>query len=249
MTVAHRHYAVVIALLAVTVAAVILEPGVSLGPQAGIIAQLPEHVGEYEGADLLFCLNEHCTRSFSGMSVTGAEVCETCGGGLGTMSVAEKSVLPEDTVIVRKRYTHSAYPPITVSIVFSGSEQRSIHRPQQCLPAQGAVIERDATVSIPLEGRRPLKVMLLDMRSGPGPGGRRGGLSCYAYWFVGIERETPYHLQRLFWMASDRVFHGVSHRWAYVSLATAKTRKDSDEHIDRVTKFISEFYPLIHPWP
>lgn len=233
----YRHFLAVIALLVLTAVALVLQPDIRPTPRAGIRLKLPDRIGRYTGVDLFFCQNEACAASFRGISTPRAQVCEECGKDLDTVSLAERKVLPVDTVILRKKYTHTVNPSITLSIVLSGSEQRSIHRPQACLPAQGMVIEDSRTLSVPMEGGATLKLMLLELRSG-----QNQAPSCYAYWFVGHNRETPYNMQRLFWMASGRILHNVSDRWAYVAVATAR-RSGSDEHVRRLQDFVSRLYP------
>jgi hypothetical protein len=230
----------VIALLAALGIALAIQPDTASTPRAGIRMVLPERVGAYEGVDLRFCQNELCPASFTGATLSGTNACPVCGGKMAALSIAESKVLPPDTTVVRKRYTPPSGPAITVAIVLSGTEQRSIHRPQQCLPAQGVTIERSRTISVPLPGRAPLKVMLLETRDP-----RTQASSAYAYWFVGLNRETPYHLQRLLWMASDRVLHNLSHRWAYVSLAVSGGGGNAEDQVRRITQFIAVFYPLI----
>ena len=65
---------------------------------------------------------------------------ETLGGFSGKVIAAtpgEIATLPADTQIVRREYLDSAGDRIMASIVLSGGEKRSIHRPEVCLPAQG----------------------------------------------------------------------------------------------------------------
>jgi hypothetical protein len=57
---------------------------------------------------------------------TGKEVAATMG---------ELATLPKDTQITRREYSDSGGDRIMASIVLSGGEKRSIHRPEVCLPA------------------------------------------------------------------------------------------------------------------
>ena len=97
---------------------------------------------------------------------------------------------------------------------------------------------------MPLAGREPLDVMVLDMRRwGRRPDGQAYDFGrYYAYWFVGKGRETPYHVQRMIWMALDRILHNVSHRWAYISVAGAR-EDGSDVHRQEILDFVHELYP------
>jgi len=215
-----------------------------VGPPVSIT--LPAELGRYIGHQVLFCQNEQCMKTFSDEQVGATRVCPVCGDKLNGISLSEKQGLPPDTVITRRYYRDPQGRTMTVSIVISGKEQKSIHRPQQCLPGQGHTIERSRALSVPLPDRTPLKVMLLDLRrTGRTLQGRpHGRLSGYAYWFVGQDKETPYHLERLFWMSKDRLLHNTASRWASVSVATSRTG-EMDDSATRMSNFIAEFYPLI----
>jgi EpsI family protein len=207
---------------------------------------LPDRVGEYAARDILFCQNEQCQRSVLVEPGSRRTVCAVCGSPLGDRSLGEKLILPADTAIVRKQYTKAGAAPILATIVVSGKEQKSIHRPQQCLPAQGFVIEGSRRIDWPIPARTPLRAVLLDIRkkARAADGSERGRLETYAYWFRGGGRETSSYLACLFWMSADRVLHHRMPRWAYLSVAT--TREDgSDEHLDRLGKFIAALYPSL----
>ena len=74
------------------------------------------------------------------------------------------------------------------------------------------------------------------------PDGRQAEyLSYYAYWFVGKGRETPSHFMRMFWMASDRIFHNRSHRWAYISVSGERDGKDA--YRKEIETFVGGLYP------
>ncbi|TFH14268.1 MAG: exosortase-associated EpsI family protein [Lentisphaerales bacterium] len=235
-----RRLILVIALLAAMCAFSALQPGIRQADELGVLLRLPDILGEYSGDDLLYCQDEQCLHAFTARQTGGADACPDCGGPLFPISLAESVVLPPDTTIVKKLYTDQAENQFLVTIVVGGAHQKSIHRPQQCLPAQGYTIQGSRVLDVPLEGRPPLKVMLLDLhRSG-------AGHTSYAYWFVGIGRETYSHLYRLWWMAVDRTFFNVMQRWAYVAVAT-DCGTDPHKDIERLVRCIGELYPQIVP--
>jgi hypothetical protein len=213
------------------------EPGTE--PEARSALRLPDRVGDYVGRTPMFCQNEQCPLSFTADTADASAVCPECGSARLPVSLAERRSLPEGTRIARKRYTRPGAPAITASIVTAEREQRSIHRPQQCLPAQGYVIERSRVVAVPMANREPLKVMVLDLRRQSSGGAAQR--STYAYWFVGGGHETPYHLVRLFRTGWDRVVHNVSPRWAYITVATHR-RGESDKPAERATRFIAALW-------
>ena len=88
-----------------------------------------------------------------------------CGSPVGSMTYAEKDLLPADTILLRKQYTKPSGKRLFVTIVLSGKERVSIHRPQICLVGQGNEIAHSEVVPVPLDGRKPLDVMSLDTSS------------------------------------------------------------------------------------
>lgn len=237
---------VVIGLMILTSLALALTVDVRITDEAGVELTLPDRVGPWEGAEVLYCQNPDCEREVLAAGLADRNVCPTCGAALHPMSLAERNMLPPDTLLVRKKYVDPEGRVILVAIVLSGKERASIHRPQVCLVGQGNEIVRSRTVPVPLPGRRPLDVMVLDLLGhGRLPDGRRLQVNrYYAYWFVGKGRETPYHVQRMFWMAFDRVVHNVAHRWAYISVSGTRP-PEGEEHLAEIREFVGKLYPHI----
>ena len=238
----------VVAALAVAAWALVFKTGVANSDEAGIVLELPRQVGDWTGVGLLFCPNRNCGAQYAEDQLEDPTVCPKCGAPLGNMNWAERSLLPADTGLVRKYYQRpGGRDPLQATIVLSGNDRSSIHRPQVCMTAAGHEIEAQRTIRIPLEGRaEPLEVMVMDMsKTGTKPDGTPAQyLSYYAYWFVGKDRETASHVQRMIWMGYDRVFRGVSHRWAYIALSGPRTA-DSDAHLQTIADFASRLHPAL----
>ena len=231
----------VIAVLAAAGWFMVNRTGVANSDEAGIVLALPERVGGWTGHELVNCPDAACGRVF--VDVPPGTTCPACGRPLQYMNPAEKYMLPADTGLVRKFYEHEGANPLHVSIVLSGNDRSSIHRPQVCMTANGYEIVNETLLRIPLgEGREPLDVMVLDMNR-TGSDGRVETIY-YAYWFVGKGRETASHVQRMVWMATDRIFRGVSHRWAYIALSAARN-PNSDAHLQQIANFASALHPLL----
>jgi len=233
--------AVLALVLAVTVGVLHGLPGIVVSNEFGLRQSLPEQVGSWSGNDVLFCQNEQCLRHFEVPELAGRTNCPVCGSALDDWAPGEKSLLPSDTRLVRKVYRSAGRPPIQVSIVFSGSDQKSIHRPQQCLRGQGLVIENSRVAEVAIPGRQPLRVMFLSVRP---QGHGLGDQGLFGYWFVGGPRETPYHLSRLAWMAWDRLIHGRADRWAYVSVYIPQVGI-GDNGLDLLRPFLQKMEPRL----
>lgn len=234
---------VVLGLLVLTSLALAFTVEVGASDEAGIKVYLPDRVGEWTGDELRFCQTPSCQASFFLSEIKEDGVCPKCGGRLDTMTKVEKDLLPSDTEVLKKEYRNAQGRRIFASIVMSGRERASIHRPQVCLVGQGNEIERSSVISVPMEGREDLDVMVLDMlRRWRTPDGRQNEYkSYYGYWFVGKGRETPYHSMRMFWMAADRVLHNRSHRWAYISVSG--DRDSAGAYRQELAAFIRDLYP------
>ena len=239
-----KPYFVVLGLMILTSLALAFTVDVNVTDEAGIRVSLPDRVGGWTGREMRFCQNELCQKEYHTDELKDFNICPACQGPLGSMSYGEKIILPADTEILKKHYHHTNGRTVFVSIVMSGKERASIHRPQICLVGQGNEIVHSGVLDVPMDTRKPLDVMLLDMlRRGKTPSGQAYEVpTYYAYWFVGKGRETPYHVQRLIWMGTDRIFHNKSHRWAYIAVAGMRD-PDGKIYQDEIRSFLKDLYP------
>lgn len=183
------------------------------------------------------------------------QVGDWTGGELEGLTEGERNILPKDTEGSRRVYTNSKGDQIFCSVVLAGREVTSIHRPELCLPGQGWKIQNEFAEPIPVASAEggALKIMRMNsVREAPLTDGRSAQVrSIFGYWFIGKDRVTPYHWQRIFWTARDRIFHNTNHRWAYVLVhATVTTDTDpsgkgksEDETMRLVENFVQGIYP------
>jgi len=202
-----RPYLVMICLLVVTSLALAYTVDVTISDEAGVRTDFPSDVGEWVGQELRFCTNPEHRKEWLAGELENNETCSGCGADLDTMTIAERGLLPKDTVLIKNRFVHPSGRMVHSSIVLSGKDRSSIHRPQVCLVGQGNEIVKSTVIEVPLMGRDPLKVMMLDLirrhKVGDSMVERN---SYYAYWFVGKDRETASHIQRMIYMGTDRIF-------------------------------------------
>lgn len=203
---------------------------------AMVSTNLPACVRDWVGQGFQYCQNTTCGRSYHDDELNGSSVCPVCGGSLGPIAIGERLLLPADTTIARRSYRNAVGNEIVVSIVLSGNDQRSIHRPQQCLPAQGFAILSTRPARVRIDREKTLDVT--EVRAG------RGAASLtMVYWFAGGGHETASHFVRLMWMAWDNIVHGVRARWAYVSVQELSSQGTVGEA--RINEFVAQAYPLI----
>jgi hypothetical protein len=187
--------------------------------------------------------------------LTGWEAGELVG-----LTENERQLLPADTMGARRPFTDPAGNKVFSTIVLAGREVTSIHRPELCLPGQGWKIDSENTESIPVATAPGgvLKVMRMNMQhSLPAKDGSIGKRVRYifVYWFVGKDRVTPYHWQRIMWTTEDRVFFNRNHRWAYILLYAPVASDDlgnatpqaEQQTMQLLSKFVQNIYPELAP--
>jgi hypothetical protein len=175
------------------------------------------------GLTLLACFQGGVAKSASesGVIMNLPDTLLNKSGTPAPISEGEKTILPKDTEIAKMVYQSGVEAPLSVQIVLSGGEKRSIHRPEICLPAQGWTLESGRTVPVKLSNGKQLEVMRLTARRSVmlNNGSKAELENVFYYWFVGHGVATPYHLKRILMTNFDMVFHNVNHRWAYVVLS------------------------------
>ena len=124
-----RPYFIMICLLVVTSLALAYTVDVTISDQAGVRTDFPSNVGEWTGQELRFCTNPDHRKEWLVGALDNVETCEDCGSDLDTMTIAERGLLPLDTVLIKNRYTHPSGRMVHSSIVLSGSERSSISSP------------------------------------------------------------------------------------------------------------------------
>lgn len=148
----------------------------------------------------------------------------------------ERELLPPDTGFSRMNYVslHNLNTRVLLSIVLSGRDRTSIHRPEICLVGQGWTIDGRTTHSFTWpssakasEGkpdqpaaRVPATVLRIE-REFTSPRGEKVKVpALFAYWFVGADRVVASNTERVLQASLDRLRHLQAHRWAYVVVQT-----------------------------
>jgi len=179
------------------------------------------------------------------------------GGDLTGLTVEEKRILPEDTMGSRRVFKDKDGDELFCSIVLAGRDVTSIHRPELCLTGQGWSLGKLQVEQIPTPSVKGgvLSVSRLnatrDVSLSDGRKARAN--SIFLYWFVGKDRVTPYHWQRIYWTAKDRVLHNTNHRWAYILIHISVTQgetstgtgKSEDQTMKIVSGFVQDIYPTL----
>lgn len=246
-----KPFLTVVVLMVLASLALAFTVDVRLEDAPGVVMELPETLKGWVSNELRYCHDKTCYESTAAQGqyyvrdLELPDVCPDCGESLYTMSWAEYDALPKDTEFVKSAFTNEAGDRIFTSIVLSGRERNSIHRPQRCLVGQGNTIVNEHTLEVPMEGRKALKVSVIEAeRIYETAEGAQTYHSYYAYWFVGQDRETPSHYARMFWLGWDRVVRSVAHRWAYIAVS-GKREAEGREYEEKITRFVQTMYPTI----
>lgn len=238
---------ITLVLMATTTAALYFGVDVRLTGRPGVRMEMPSQVGGWMGHELRYCQEADCLAEFDAETLRDRTTCLRCGKPLFSMTKGERAGLPADTTIIKGRYTRADGATLVASIVLSGSDTASIHRPQFCLVAQGLRIMGTRAIPVKTDGGNSVDVMTLDLVPAHRVGmtvAERHWKGQYAYWFVGQGRITPSYVQMMLWLYWDRLVHGIAHRWAYISVMGSQ-RTTPDELQRQMKDFISAFYPQI----
>ncbi len=206
---------------------------------------LPSHFEGWTDSDVYYCHNKDCMRPLISGS-KNVTVCPECGAALAkNWSLAEKNILPQDTVLSKKAYTDALGHLCMVTIVTSGKEHTSIHRPQMCLVAQGNEITKEQKTKIELGNNRTLELSILNIRRllMHHSSAQQG---FYAYWFVGDNIETASHIKRMWHSATSRIFRGHAIRWSYISISGINSDAGETSFPTYAQELTREIYRSLH---
>jgi hypothetical protein len=202
------------------------------------------------GSTLLFCLlfQEVDTQSEAGVVMSLASSLGKFLGFDEDVTPAERVILPPDTEFAKKRYVGFGSSDITTEIVLSGAQRQSIHRPQVCLVGQGWAIQKEEAQTIQLADGKAQKVRILTLSRTENGVPRTG---YFIYWFIGKDKTTDSHFERIFLTSWDRIVHRVNHRWAYAIVSAilppgTKVTDPAQQQMQRnLLAFTRDFIPLI----
>jgi len=225
---------IVAALIVGAVVVTAMTSHVNAVSEAGVKMDLPEQVGQWHGYKI-------------------------------EPSELEVKLLPKETEFAKRVYTNNANETVYCSIVLSSPDPRSIHRPELCLPTQGVKITDSKLVHVPVEGlAKPLPLMQLSTRSPMtgkdgqpvrNPEGQPMAVRGYfIYWFVGKDRITAQHWQRVLWNMWDRTFFNTNHRWAYIIVQGSVPEsylgegkgKNDEQTLATLKDFVKDVFPKIN---
>lgn len=168
------------------------------------------------------------------------------------VTAVEREILPPDTGFSRKLYVGVADQAVQVflSIVLSGRDRTSIHRPELCLVGQGWTISGATSHDFRHPSRPgasfPATVLQVQ-REVVTPRGRVQVPQLVAYWFVNRDTVVATHGERVVRDAWDRL-HLRTDRWAYV-LVQADATDGAAVALARMQEVLDRTLPAFQPLP
>jgi len=168
-----------------------------------------------------------------------------------------KQNLPEDTEYITRKFVSRESLLVDLTIVTSGKDKRSIHRPERCIPAQGySIRDRQAiTIKLPEGKRKRINVMMLRLVNTviePETKKRSYNKMIVFYWYASVEHITESNLRRLLYTAWDRMILGKNYHWSYVLLTThvigdtSRSRTElEDKGVESLYSFMQQFFPKV----
>jgi len=166
------------------------------------------------------------------------------------ISDLEKKWLPSDTGMLKRVY----YPQDAVSaadamsrsvsatLILSGSDQRSLHRPEVCLVSQGWTVKHYTVVPLKINGKvLKLKDLHLEMMQMQPDDTLKKIQAHYVYGWIGSKTSTHDTLQRALISAKENMFYNRNTRWGYPSVMTY-VRLDEGEARTEAQKRAYDFY-------
>jgi exosortase len=160
----------------------------------------------------------------------------------------EREVLPADTGYSRKNYVSlaSSNKQVFISVVLSGRDRTSIHRPELCLVGQGWTIAGRFRHEFPTSREVvPATVLRVEHAAVDAQGNRVQISSLFAYWFVGSETVEPTLIGMQWRDVRDRLRHFQANRWAYVVVQSGVTAGDEAAALAHMQEIVASTWPAI----
>ncbi|MFT3868293.1 MAG: EpsI family protein [Nibricoccus sp.] len=164
------------------------------------------------------------------------------------VSAVEREVLPPDTGYSRKNYVALAdrWQQVFVSVVLSGQDRTSIHRPEICLAGQGwSIADRVRHEFRAGDEALPATLLRIEHDAMDARGASVKVRSLLAYWFVSGNDLVPTHAGMQWRDALSRLRHLRAERWAYVVVQSVVGEGGEPAALARMQQVVAGVWPSI----
>ncbi len=137
------------------------------------------------------------------------------------MTADEKNLLDEGVRLARNVYASATGRQIMATVILSGFEKRSLHRPEVCLPNQGWTVTDRTQIPLHMADGREISIMMMRVfrDAEPKPGVKVRTRAINFYWYIGSDGTScADHYEHIFLSYYDAVFRNIQHRWAMASI-------------------------------
>lgn len=175
------------------------------------------------------------------------------GGREAEVTRVEREILPADTGYSRRTYValDDARRTVFFSVVLSGRDRSSIHRPEVCLVGQGWTLQHRQGETWPdgRGGELPVTVLRVMREERDAAGQRREVTALLAYWFVGGDRAVAGTVERMAVDGWNRLRQRPD-RWAYlVGQTVVGLDEGEDAPRARLQEVVAWVWPEIRARP
>lgn len=166
-------------------------------------------------------------------------------------SEGEKKWLPDTTGFTKRLYYPNGsdkekFLPISLSLIVSGGDERSLHRPEVCMDGQGWQITTKQVRSMELNGEK-LEVMDLSLKRESN--GKVIEAHYYFFW-VGKDISTPHYRDMKLRSLWDNFTKNLNHRWAYPAVMVYVNPFDEEQRHElnwkKAEHFLQHALPVFH---
>jgi exosortase len=169
------------------------------------------------------------------------------------VTAVERETLPPDTGYSRRNYVsvQDRARQVFFSIVLSGKDRTSIHRPELCIAGQGWTVRARTTHEFFLaDGSRvPATLLRLEREVTDRHGKPVTVKTLLAYWFASRASVVASHRGMLVRNAVDRVTRLRGDRWAYVVSQSLIFKDDEAAALAAMTEVTREVWPQVRAAP
>jgi EpsI family protein len=169
-------------------------------------------------------------------------------GREAAVSAVERELLPADTGYSRKNYVSVAdlRRQVFVSVVLSGRDRTSIHRPEICLVGQGWTVSSRARQEFGVgEEAVPATLLRIEHAAMDAKGAPVTVRSLLAYFFVSDSGVVPTHAGMQWQDVLSRLRHLRAERWAYIVVQSVVNDGDEAAALARMQQVVAGVWPGI----
>ncbi len=164
------------------------------------------------------------------------------------VTAAERDILPADTGYSRKIYQafSDRSQQVLFSIVLSGRDKTSIHRPELCLTGQGWSISDRTVLGLKTSiGDIPVTLLRIEHATKDAQGNPQVIRSLLAYWFVSRDTLAPTHATMQWQDVLHRIRHWRADRWAYIMVQSHVGEDGEAAALTRLRAVVAEVWPSL----